>query len=452
MRFASSLRSLTSLAHFAPPLLDTTLQIPGIEVGGAKVLIDGASENSPFTCPQALATFANHSRKPNARLEVWPVPEPLPCELRVHMMLVAMEAIEAGCEIRIDYEHGGSSYWKELGMSPAETSWRSTRVRPPPPAADPEPVFDRLVELRTAAALGQSPPPCVEPRGVDLSLAVPWEGTSGGDARLKAVVPLLAAPSGHTRAPSSSLATDRLSEAGSSADPLASLRQLHVSDALWSLVATHLPGRTGLACKQRWQHIFGYTAQQTSKSVGRAPAMAAVNPRGSSSSGGGSNRAVKWVAAQCNAMAGGRVMLSLVVQTDEARPRNKEPRKSRSPVDLTSEVGAQPAPKINHQSPPRARLSSHLFAYLPVLASLSCVVITIEWLRCGARVPACVWRRPQPCQPCRRRCSRRSALRTAHDEEEDDSEPNLDQIFFSRPPVAGTALGADAERRRQLVR
>ena len=45
------------------------LQIPGTEV-----VVDAASENSPFALPRCCALHANHSARPNARLELWPVP------------------------------------------------------------------------------------------------------------------------------------------------------------------------------------------------------------------------------------------------------------------------------------------------------------------------------------------------------------------------------------------
>jgi hypothetical protein len=75
-------------------------------------------------------------------------------------MLVATESIEAGAEIRINYEDGGEisgdnggSYWKDA--PPIETStWRLTRVPPPPPSLD-EPVYNRLEELKAAAAAQQ---------------------------------------------------------------------------------------------------------------------------------------------------------------------------------------------------------------------------------------------------------------------------------------------------------
>ena len=68
----------------------------------------GASENSPFLLPRCCALHANHSARPNARLELWPVLRPATHEPRQHMVLVASEPIAAGAEIRIDYEDGNS--------------------------------------------------------------------------------------------------------------------------------------------------------------------------------------------------------------------------------------------------------------------------------------------------------------------------------------------------------
>ena len=72
------------------------------------MVIDGASENSPFECPRSPASYANHAPRPtcNARLETWPVLGPDPLSVRQHMVLVASEPIAAGHEIRIDYEDG----------------------------------------------------------------------------------------------------------------------------------------------------------------------------------------------------------------------------------------------------------------------------------------------------------------------------------------------------------
>ena len=52
---------------------------------GTHVVVDGASENCPFSVPRCCASYANHSRSPNARLELWPVLRPAPCELRQHV-------------------------------------------------------------------------------------------------------------------------------------------------------------------------------------------------------------------------------------------------------------------------------------------------------------------------------------------------------------------------------
>jgi hypothetical protein len=148
-----------------------------LTIPGSRFILDGASRNSPFVCPPSPAIFANHSSRPNARLETWPVSQPRKWEVRQHMMLVASEMIPVGgacsstfelsllapssaapylmCmkhvgEIRIDYEDGaeeGHGYWR--GKAPSETNWRAFRVLPPPPTAE-EPVIDRLAELQEA--------------------------------------------------------------------------------------------------------------------------------------------------------------------------------------------------------------------------------------------------------------------------------------------------------------
>ena len=52
-----------------------------VRVKTLDVVVDGASENCPFSVPRCCASYANHSRSPNARLELWPVLRPAPCEL-----------------------------------------------------------------------------------------------------------------------------------------------------------------------------------------------------------------------------------------------------------------------------------------------------------------------------------------------------------------------------------
>ena len=157
---------------------------------------------------------------------------PGPCELSIHMMLVASEHIEIGAEIRIDYEQGGVDYWKAIGQTaPKETEWRSARQRAPivDHEAD-EPIVDRLVELREAAALGTQAPDCPVPAPpAEECEPVPWEGPAGGDERLDAVTTLLAG----------SIAIHRL------------------GDRAWALAATHVPGRTGRECRDRWRRKNG---------------------------------------------------------------------------------------------------------------------------------------------------------------------------------------------------
>ena len=107
-----------------------------LEVPGTNFVIDGACENSPFECgPHSPAIYANHSRLPNARIESWPVPRPGPFEVRQHMVLVASEHIDAGQEIRINYEGGEeASYWEAIGHTPIESqAWREVRIHPPTP-------------------------------------------------------------------------------------------------------------------------------------------------------------------------------------------------------------------------------------------------------------------------------------------------------------------------------
>ena len=133
-----------------------------LRVPGTSIVIDGASENSPFELPRCCASYANHSEQPNARLELWPVLRPAPCEARQHMVLVASEPIAAGGEIRIDYDHGSksrshgtkafkakgasSTYWggAQQGQPGESLAWRQAHCHPPPPAAEGERLVNGL--------------------------------------------------------------------------------------------------------------------------------------------------------------------------------------------------------------------------------------------------------------------------------------------------------------------
>ena len=209
--------------RYSGPRLPLRLHTGGryvLEVPGTSTIVDGNSENSPFDLARSAAIFANHSKRPNACIEVWPVLRPEHLGIRQRMMLVASEPIAAGQEVRIDYEDGGRNgkYWN--GNEPPETDWRRARVRTPPPSLE-EPVVDRLQQLQAAAARGEILPPL--PRAVGsgpIADVIPWQGPAGGDARLRVLVPLLL-QSGHDR-------------------------------SIWPLVSTHVPGRSGRECKDRW--------------------------------------------------------------------------------------------------------------------------------------------------------------------------------------------------------
>jgi hypothetical protein len=192
------------------------------------------------------------------------------------MVLVATEPIPPGGEVRIDYEVDTHrpTYWLGGTGPPKETEWRDLRVPTPPPTPE-EPVIRRLTkliamiamiavrrltveliamialivvrrltELRLAAASCTPPPPCTEPQqpqatvkvadtwsDLPLGNSLPWEGAGGGDARLQTLVPML---------------TLKSYEHGGS------LRSLSIQ---WAMLSTHLPGRSGKECRERWQRI-----------------------------------------------------------------------------------------------------------------------------------------------------------------------------------------------------
>ena len=204
------LRAGQFISEYDGPRLPQRLHVRGryvLQVPGTSTVIDGASENSPFECERSPAVYANHSSQPNARLECWPA---LPLQGIHRMLLVALEPIEAGQEVRIDYEDGvagEAAYW--AGTPPSETgAWRCVRVHPPPPTLE-EPFYARLKDRRE------------EPRPVVRS-PLPWEGPTGGDARLHALVPLF------------------------------SISNRHANESAWPLVSTHLPGRSRRECRERW--------------------------------------------------------------------------------------------------------------------------------------------------------------------------------------------------------
>jgi len=228
-----------ALSEYAGPRLPCSLHQRGqcaLQIPGTEVLIDGASENSPFALPRCSASYANHSERPNARLELWPVLRPALCEVRQHMVLVAAEPIEAGCEIRIDYDAGRkrAQYWGVATGMPVpcqDDAWRHERRTPPPPAAAAEPLVDGLLRLQRAARAPASDAEAasgalVRMIGDEPVAPLPWDGARGGDARLLLLVPRLA-------------------------------KKLHglkdrPGSSHWAIVASHLPGRSGRECSERW--------------------------------------------------------------------------------------------------------------------------------------------------------------------------------------------------------
>ena len=184
------------------------------------------------------------------------------------MVLVASEPIEAGGEIRINYEDGNTAkaatYWgsKNVPGQPHESdAWRWARRHPPPPAARAERIIDGLAQLQraAAAAASSSREGGLRQESVESGLLhelreegasgapLPWKAArGGGDARLRVLVPLLAAE-------------------------LPALKEPTKPSPHWGIVATHLPGRSGRACRERWLLI-------KEPAVPRAPKPRAVPP------------------------------------------------------------------------------------------------------------------------------------------------------------------------------
>ena len=180
--------------------------------------------------------------------------------MRQRMVLVASEAISPGAEIRIDYESGNkakgkakgssSTYWGAAGMpqQPHESdAWRAARRHPPPPAASAERLVDGLSRLQRAAAASAAAES--EAGGLLLLLPdeggaqLPWTGEGGGDARLRVVVPLLSRR-------------------------FTGLKEQKLSSQ-WASVATHLPGRSGRECCERWGQLAAAAAAATAGRKGR---------------------------------------------------------------------------------------------------------------------------------------------------------------------------------------
>jgi hypothetical protein len=127
--------------------------------------------------------------------------------------------------------------------------WRRVR-RPCPPPTAAEPYVHRLAQLQSVAMLGsveeQEALARAELDDEAQSIAsgsmmrLQWETPlDGGDVRLRTLVPMLLAD---TATPASSA-----SVGGSSTGSMSSFKA-----ASWAMLATHLPGRSGRECRERW--------------------------------------------------------------------------------------------------------------------------------------------------------------------------------------------------------
>lgn len=178
------------------------------------------------------------------------MPRAGPLEVRERMVLVSSEPIEPGQEVRINYESGDAGqYWHVLGEVPTEGRWRDARVHAPPPSGD-EPVFQTLQRGPLATAGPSNDLVCSHSK--QCHSPIPWEGCRGGDARLHAIVPLL------------------------------STNGRYANASAWPLVSTHVPGRSGRECHDRWQIIqdldehSGWLHSSASRAVSHSEVAASV--------------------------------------------------------------------------------------------------------------------------------------------------------------------------------
>jgi hypothetical protein len=270
-----------------------------LEIPKTGLAIDGARANCPLAAdtPPSVAIYANHSTRPNARLQHVPAS----AEAADRILLVAKCRIPAGCEVRFDCtplrpnrrprhvlrasaccaaarpvmacaslaqwadENGGrrGSYWGGR-RRPVETRWRDVVLHPPPPTCR-EP-------LRSGTSQAVHLPPSPEPRSpfqligaaaasgqggggeadggyaddpseqCDAAEPVAWHGARGGDALLTAVVGLLQG-------------SEWLRQCVQRADG---------KTRMWQLVASHLPGRTPTECMERWRMLSRKRSRQAS--------------------------------------------------------------------------------------------------------------------------------------------------------------------------------------------
>merc|ERR1719424_1357311 len=130
-----------------------------------------------------------------------------------------------------------------MGEPREDGVWRAVRRHPPPPPATCEAVVDGLARLQSAARASQGGEDVDAASAVlacsvadETAAPLPWGGERGGDARLRLLVPSLA-------------------------KKLAGLRA-RVASCQWGIVASHLPGRTGAECRERWAELEEMEAEK----------------------------------------------------------------------------------------------------------------------------------------------------------------------------------------------
>jgi hypothetical protein len=217
------------VSEYGGPRLPKRLATKGVYLLKAddQTTIDGMGENSPFEYAPYPAIFANDSATvPNARLETWRLKAEknslLPAE---RLVLVTNRLVRQGEELRFNYEGGDSSYWRD-GTRPRERGeWRRTVIETPPPVmarriiAPPVEISgENFQDGELLEALDELAP---------VEGVIPWGGPAGGDARLRVLMGML--------------------------DPQGKVTPAKPGLALWRTVCTHLPGRTGAECRDRWR-------------------------------------------------------------------------------------------------------------------------------------------------------------------------------------------------------
>lgn len=208
------------VSEYGGPRLPQKLAQKGVYVlvANKETVIDGNGENSPFEYAVYPAIYANHSATlPNARLEAWPAEDGHlgPAE---RLVLVASRCVSRGQEIRFNYEGGHSSYWREDTRPQERGEWQRAIIETPPPTPE-EPVI--------APPVGSSGKPFSDlERLAPDEEVMPWAGLAGGDARLRKLMGML--------------------------DPQGKVSAAKPGRSVWRVVCTHLPGRTGVECRDRW--------------------------------------------------------------------------------------------------------------------------------------------------------------------------------------------------------